>query len=120
MIDLTLAQFAALFGEHFTFQCRRHLDVGAWATYLVMARSDTHARIIAYLSVGLDKIKLGSIGKVVIDTFKDRTELEKKLTQRIEDALAQAQSEIPGPPRRGSTPARTGSKDPAKRRAKVG
>lgn len=82
---------AALLAEHFTFQGKRDLDVGSWTTLLVLARSDTHANVVAFLSDKLGEIGSARIGRVVLDTFQDKTELEKKLAQQIEYALANPQ-----------------------------
>lgn len=81
---------AALLAEHFTFQGKRDLDVGSWTTLLVLVRSTTHAEVIGLLSEKLGEIKSSCVGRAVIDTFQDKAELEKRLTERIESALAAA------------------------------
>jgi hypothetical protein len=78
---------AALIAEHFTFQRKRDLEVGDWTNLLVLVRSATHAEVSAFLSGKLEEINSSHFGQVVLDTFKDKAELEEKLTHRIELAL---------------------------------
>lgn len=79
---------AALIAEHFTFRGNRDLEVGDWTTFVVIARSKTHANLIPFLSKKLGAFKSAGIGKVVIETYQDKTELEMKLTRQIGLALS--------------------------------
>jgi hypothetical protein len=85
--------FAAVLAEHFTFQGKRELETGDWTMLIVLAQAATQGKLIPFLSEKLANAKSLHSGKIIIDTFGDTSDLEKKLTQHIEQALSR-QSEI--------------------------
>lgn len=84
--------FAALLGEHFTFQGKRTLDVGEWTTLVVLSHGNPREDLVTFLADRLSRYKSAHISEVVIDMFKGESDLETKLTCQVEDALANHKS----------------------------
>lgn len=85
---------ATLLGDHVSFQGgQRHLDIGAWTTLIVLAYAGvtgTRSAQLDLLNKRLNRIRgqlstpNASIGNIVVDTFQNVAELEKKLLHEIE------------------------------------
>jgi hypothetical protein len=91
--------FATLFGDHITFRGKPELKVDAQTILIVLACSSSHRQVASYLNQTLRvnpdwRTKNSRIGRVVIDAFRTESELEEKLTNVIENALARRQSKI--------------------------
>ncbi len=90
--------FATLLGNGITFQGERALDVGNWTTFIVLAHNehDSHRDRLAYLQEQAIQLKThlatpnASIGRIILDTFRDETDLEDKLRRYIEESLSRA------------------------------
>ena len=87
---------ATLLGDRVTFQHNRDLKVGQWTTLIVLAHADKRGSkksLVAFLDNQLNRLKdslptlNASIGRIIMDTFKDASELDAKLTQAVEEAL---------------------------------
>ena len=85
--------FATLLGDHITYR-GEELEVGAFTTLIVLGRnkqgqSDSAALLEQHGNLLLSTLRSGnaSIGRVVVDTFRDEGELESKLKELIERAL---------------------------------
>jgi hypothetical protein len=85
--------FATLLGDHISYR-GQDLEVGAFTTLIVLGRnnsghSDSAALLEQHGNSFLSTRSSGnaSIGRVVVDTFRDEGELEAKLKEQIERAL---------------------------------
>lgn len=89
--------FATLLGSGITFPGRGPLNVGIWTTLIVLVHKPqpSHKRRLAYLEQQVNQLKThlstrnASIGRIVLDTFQDETELKDKLERLIKEALEQ-------------------------------
>ena len=89
--------FAALLGDHFTFQGTHHLKVGGWTTLVVLvrARSEKKRQKIAELATRCRRvnsaIRSGNavIGSVIVDTFANAQDLMIKTEGLVMAALGQ-------------------------------
>lgn len=86
--------FATLFGEHFTFQGKRTLNVNENTKFVVLFHGLPRNNLVTYISK-----RLGDFGnlpfQVVIGAFCDETDLEDQLDRTIDTAIANYQSQIP-------------------------
>jgi hypothetical protein len=87
--------FATLLGEGVKFQGKRDLLVGPWTTLVILGRSKlrSHRARVDYLLEQARQIKTGLnapnalIGQIVIDLFKDESDLLDKLRRIIQDVI---------------------------------
>jgi len=90
--------FATLLGDRVTFQGDRNLPVGPWTTLIVMVRDrdQAHQSRMAFLQQEVDHIRSAisrpnaTIGRVVLASFGDPTDLKNKLKQQVEWAIQRA------------------------------
>ena len=89
--------FTTLVGDHITFQGKRELEVGRWTRLIVLAKAEkvaTGSLQLELLQERLNEIKgqlrtgNASVQQIIIGTFQNESDLEAKLTQEIEKALA--------------------------------
>jgi hypothetical protein len=89
--------FTTLIGDHITFQRTRELKLGRWTRLVVLARAGERSEEglrLELLQERLNEIRRqlsthnASVQQVVIGTFQDEADLEKKLVREIEKALA--------------------------------
>jgi hypothetical protein len=86
---------ATLVGNGIKFQSRRDLQIGKWTTLIVMVHdaSQSHLDRIPYLAKQSNYLRENlltpnaSMGRIIIDTFIDLTQLEEKLRQNIIAAI---------------------------------
>jgi hypothetical protein len=86
--------FATLLGDHITYR-GQELEVGPFTTLIVLGhnkegRSDSAALLEQHGNSLLSTLRSGnaSIGRVVVDTFRDESELEDKLKEQVERVLS--------------------------------
>ena len=91
--------FATLLGDHVTFSAGRRkedLEIGSWTTLSFLARTtgkgsgNMQLQLLAgRLNQVRDRLETpnASIGQIIIETYRDEAELEKKLTSQTEGAL---------------------------------
>lgn len=86
--------FATLMGDHISYR-GQELEVGAFTTLIVLGRnkrgqSDSAALLEQHGNSLLSTLRSGnaSIGRIVVDTFRDESELEAKMKEQIEKALS--------------------------------
>jgi len=88
---------ATLIGKGIAFQGKLDLQVGEWTTLVVMVYDtrQSHLDRLAFLAEQTDILKRklttpnASIGRIIIDTFSDRVQLEYKLRRHISEAVSQ-------------------------------
>lgn len=86
---------ATLVGEHITFQRERHLNVGEWTMLLVMVHRSklSHKPRIEYITSQSCYLRTqlstpnASIGTIIVDEFRDRADLQRKIEKHIADAI---------------------------------
>lgn len=87
--------FATLLGDGVKFQGKRDLHVGPWTTLVILGRSklQSHRVRADFLSEQATQIKAtlstpnASIGQIVIDLFRDESDLLHKLRRLIQDVI---------------------------------
>jgi hypothetical protein len=93
---------AILMGKGMKFQGKRDLLVGRWTTLIVLAynQAGAHRRRVAFLEDQVNHLKSklatsnASIGRIVIDTFRNELDLEAKLRLYVNKALTRAQDRL--------------------------
>ena len=97
--------FATLLGEHFKFQGKHDLKVGVWTTLILMGKGNgsTADKVrIEFLKTNVNKLRSSqakenmSVGEVVIELFKNKSELEENLNKQIELACNRAKQVLAG------------------------
>ena len=89
---------ATLLGEGIVFQGKHNLKVGKYTTMIVMVHVDppSHINRIIYLEKQTNNIRKklltpnSSIGRIVVDDFSGKEQLENKLRQHIKNAIVNA------------------------------
>jgi hypothetical protein len=89
--------FATLLGDHITFQCKREFQVDSQTMLIVLAQSNSEKQVITHLNQILaTSVNWGTrnacIRNVLIDTFRDRFDLEKKLFRLVKSAIENRKS----------------------------
>jgi hypothetical protein len=88
---------ATLLGNGITFQGKHDLLVGKWTTLLVMVY-DPHQSLFdrcAFITEQTNNLKgklttpNASIGRIIVDTFTGKMQLENKLRQHLSEAVSQ-------------------------------
>ena len=92
---------ATLLGRGIKFQGNRDLRIGPWTTLIIMGRSrwPSHQARISFLLKQAEEIKdkldkvstpNASIGRIVIDLFRDEKDLLERLRRQVETAIQNA------------------------------
>lgn len=93
---------ATLLGHSITFQGKRNLHVGNWTTFVIVARTTrrSHLRRLPYLEQQANQLRTrlatpnASIGRIILDTFRDEAELAYKLRQHIGEVTKGTQNSM--------------------------
>jgi len=97
--------FATLLGEHFKFQGKHDLKVGAWTTLILMGKGNGSAADkvrIEFLKTNVNKNRSSqskenmSVGEVVIELFNNESDLENILKLQIELACKREKQILAG------------------------
>jgi len=88
---------ATLLGNGIAFQGRHDLKVGKWTTLIVIVYDahQSHLDRLAFLAEQANTLKSklttpnATIGRIIVDTFTDKMQLEHKLKQHISEAVSQ-------------------------------
>ncbi len=86
---------ATLLGEHMKFQGKRDLEVGEWTTLIVLVKDKAQKprAVTEFLEKKLKELKFclstanAHIGRLVVLTFTDTSDLKAKLKAQIEEAI---------------------------------
>ncbi len=86
---------ATIIGKHITFQGKRDLEIGNWTMLIVLSHcsQSSHLDRTRFLEGQSNKLKTSltthnaSINKIIVDEFRDRAELQKKIEKHIADAI---------------------------------